>query len=81
MAVQELRKSSAIEQVAYSDSARTLSVWFNGGRLYVYADVPRAIYDELCAAPSAGRFVNQRIKGRFRCHSLPPRNRFLPRDL
>ncbi|MFA9200715.1 MAG: KTSC domain-containing protein [Cypionkella sp.] len=76
MPVREIRTSSAIERVAYSADKRELSVWFAGGRRYIYAGVPREIYDGLCAAPSAGRFVNERVKGRFPCRCEPPRRRY-----
>jgi hypothetical protein len=59
MPVQEMRRSSAIERVAYSEAARELSIWFAGGRRYIYSDVPSWVYRELCAARSAGQFVNQ----------------------
>jgi hypothetical protein len=67
MPVQELPRSSAIERVGYNDQTRRLSIWFKGGRRYVYADVPREVYDELCNAGSAGRAVNDLVKGRYSC--------------
>lgn len=77
MPVQELRTSTAIERVGYDDKTRTLSIWFRGGRRYVYADVPRSVFDELCRAGSAGRFLSETIKGRYPCRPEPPR-RFRP---
>lgn len=76
MPVQEMRRSSAIERVAYSETARELSIWFAGGRRYIYADVPPWVYRELCAARSAGQFVNQTVKGRYPCRCEPPRRRY-----
>jgi hypothetical protein len=77
MPVLELRTSSAIERVGYNDETRALSIWFRGGRRYVYSDVPRSVYDDLCRAQSAGRFVGEAIKGRYPCRPEHPR-RFRP---
>jgi hypothetical protein len=44
----------------------------------VYSGVPRAIYDALKKAPSAGRFFNECIKRRFPCSYDPDRRRFRP---
>jgi hypothetical protein len=76
MPVQQIRNSSAIERVGYNDDKRELGVWFAGGRRYIYSGVPREVYNALCAAPSAGRFVNTAIKGRFPCRCEPPRRRY-----
>ncbi len=73
MPVQEIRASSAIERVAYNPATRDLSIWFNGRRRYIYADVPPKVYRELCVARSAGQFVNTQVKGRFGCRADPPR--------
>ena len=70
--------SSVIRRVVYDEEERTLSIWFRETGLYVYFGVPRAIYDALCAAPSAGRFFNECIKRRFRCSFDPARRRFRP---
>ena len=34
-------------------------------RLYKYEDVPRAVFNELLAAPSIGRYFLQKIKGAY----------------
>lgn len=75
MPVKEITTSSAIERVGYNAEARRLSIWFKGGRRYVYAEVPHEVYDELCAASSAGRFVCERVKGWF--ERTDPKPRFL----
>jgi len=69
--------SSLIRRVAFDEEARTLSIWFRDSRRYIYSGVPRAIYEALCAAGSAGRYFNARIKGRYACRPDPPR-RFRP---
>lgn len=76
MPVQQIRGSSAIERVAYNPLSRELSVWFSGRRRYIYSDVPAEIYQSLCQAGSAGRFVNSAVRGRFDCRADPPRRRY-----
>lgn len=71
-------KSSMIARIAYDDAAETLSVWFRESGRYVYYGVPRAIYEALCAAQSAGRYFNAFVKGRYRCSFDPERRRFRP---
>ena len=67
-------KSSLIDRVVFDDEAETLRVSFRGsGRSYTYFGVPRAIYDALARAPSAGTFFNERIKGRYPCRRLGKR--------
>jgi hypothetical protein len=75
MPVQEIRTSSAIERVGYNAETRRLSIWFKGGRRYIYSDVPAEVYEDLCGASSAGRFVCQCIKGKFD-RSHPQRRAF-----
>jgi hypothetical protein len=70
--------SSAIERIAYDEEAHALSIWFRETGRYIYSDVPRAIYEGLRAAPSAGRFFNLCIKRRFPCRPAPERRRFRP---
>ncbi|HJQ15776.1 MAG TPA: KTSC domain-containing protein [Allosphingosinicella sp.] len=68
--------SSAISRVAYDDDSRTLSIWFRDTGRYFYHEVPRAAYEALARAPSAGRHFNAFIKERYRC--TPERRRFRP---
>lgn len=67
-----------IERVAFDDDASTLWVTFRQTGKYVYDDVPVAIFDALCRAPSAGTFFNAHIKDRFACRRDPTRQRFGP---
>ncbi|WP_106638586.1 KTSC domain-containing protein [Allosphingosinicella vermicomposti] len=72
--------SSAIARAAYDDVSRILDLWYRDGDRYSYFDVPGAVYEALLAAPSAGRFVNDQIKGRFRFEIEPRRRRFRPHE-
>ena len=71
-------KSTAIERVAYDEDQRTLRIWFKSSGMYLYSDVPRAIYDALCSASSAGGFFRDSIRGRFDCRFDPALRRFRP---
>jgi hypothetical protein len=71
--------SSMIDRIAYDEAATTLSIWFRDTGRYVYSEVPRAVYDGLKRAPSAGRYFNQGIKRRFPCRPDPERRKFRPR--
>lgn len=71
--------SSAIDRATYDPDRKVLDLWYNGGDRYSYFGVPFAIYERLCAAPSAGEFVNRCIKPVFRCELEPRRRRFRPR--
>ena len=70
--------SSVIARVAYDEEARALSIWVRETGRYIYSEVPRAIYDGLRQAPSAGRYFNQCIKRRYPCRPDPERKRFRP---
>jgi hypothetical protein len=70
--------SSMIERILFDDEAETLSVWFRQSGKYVYSGVPRAIYDGLARAASAGRFFNEAVRGRFPCRPDPERKRYRP---
>lgn len=70
--------SSMIDRIGFDDDTGTLTVWFKGSRKYLYYAVPRALYDALGKASSAGRFFNECIKGRFECRFDPARRRQRP---
>lgn len=71
--------SSVIARIAYDEEERSLSIWFRETGRYIYSDVPKAIFDGLKKAPSAGRYFNDRIKRRYPCRPDPARRKFRPR--
>jgi hypothetical protein len=71
--------SSVIDRILYDEEQKALSIWFRETGRYIYSDVPSAVYDGLCRAPSAGRYFNQCIKRRFPCRPDPERRKFRPR--
>ena len=68
--------SSLISRIAYDAETRTLRISFRNAALYCYFDVPAREYEALKSAPSAGRYYNACIKGRYRCAYDPARRRF-----
>jgi hypothetical protein len=69
-----------IKRVVFDDEAETLQVSFRSGLRYIYEGVPRAIYDALGKAASAGRFFNEHIKGRYACRPAPGQRKYRPID-
>ena len=61
-----LKESSSIAAAEYDRTRRTLRVRFSPGGIYDYLDVPADVIIEFLNAPSLGRFVNWRIKPRYR---------------
>ena len=61
--------SSAIEAVTYDEGKRTLIVEFRDGDSYLYSGVPKAAYQALLTAESAGAFWNE-VKDEFHCVKL-----------
>jgi hypothetical protein len=72
--------STAVERVDYTDSSRTLDIWFRGGGHYRYIGVPAPVYEALLAAASIGAFVNLHIKDHYACKEVSARRRFRPGD-
>ncbi|MDT9599248.1 KTSC domain-containing protein [Sphingosinicella rhizophila] len=72
--------SSAVERVHYDPATARLDIWYKGGGLYSYFDVPADIYRAMLTAPSLGAFVNREIKPHYRCALEPRRRRFRPAD-
>lgn len=70
--------STAIIDAVYDTDSRILDIWYRDGDRYSYFDVPTAIYEALCAAPSAGEYVNRAVKPHYRFEIEPRRRRFRP---
>jgi hypothetical protein len=58
--------SSNIESVGYDEDSSTMQLQFKNGGLYQYFDVPEDVFIGLRDAPSAGKYLAERIKGVFR---------------
>lgn len=78
MRAHRFNQSSMIDRIGFDDDRGILSITFRETGKYFYYDVPAAIFDAFCQAPSAGMFFNERIKDHYRCARDPERRRFGP---
>ena len=76
----DFENSTALDRARYDPDTCVLDLWYAGGDLYRYFMVPQRVFDALIAAPSAGTFVNQQIKPRYRYEIEERRRRFRPSD-
>ena len=58
-------RSRDIAIVGYDAGAATLEVAFRDGGVYLYRNVPEALYQEFMKAPSMGTFFAAKIKTAF----------------
>jgi hypothetical protein len=63
--------SSIIKSVGYDEATTTMEIEFSSGAVYVYFVVPRATFEALVAADSAGRYFNERVRDVFPFKSVP----------
>lgn len=54
--------STTMRSVGYDSAQQILQIEFTSGVVYQYLDVPVAVFDELMAAESKGRYFNQEIR-------------------
>lgn len=54
-------ESAMLAAVGYDEQQRRLVVLFNSGKAYNYFEVPRQVYEDLMAAESMGRFMNDKV--------------------
>ena len=64
--------SSVIHEHNYDRQSHRLEITFVSGKMYVYEEVPLAIYLAFTAAFSKGTFFNKFIKDHYRCHEITP---------
>lgn len=64
-------KSRHIEGMDYDTGSRQLRVHFKNGSSKAFHDVPKHVYEEMCSAPSAGRYFHNVIKLHYRCVNEP----------
>lgn len=58
--------SKSLKSVNYDGGSSTLIIVFRNGGRYLYLDVPKAMYEELLAAPSKGSYFDTHIKDRYK---------------
>jgi hypothetical protein len=57
--------SSVIAAIGYDEETETLEVELATGALYRYHSVDQDAFEDFRAAPSKGRFFNERIRGAY----------------
>jgi hypothetical protein len=62
--------STAIRHVDFEAARRVLTVTFVTGRRYVYAEVPREVFEAFVTAPSKGTFFNAEIRDAYAYEEL-----------
>jgi frataxin-like iron-binding protein CyaY len=55
--------STTIQNVDWKNG--TMTIQFKNGTIYVYKNVPQALYDEFIVAESAGKYFHKYIKPVF----------------
>lgn len=63
--------SSVIARFTYDEPARLLTIWFQSGDCYSYADVDPFTVEAFRRAPSQGRFFAARIRDRYKAQWIP----------
>jgi hypothetical protein len=70
MMAREYVTSTSVVWLEFEPQTKTLEIEFISGGVYRYFGVPPTVADELRAADSKGRFVNEIIKPRYRCERV-----------
>ncbi len=66
MITHDTPESSNIARLSYDEENSTLTVEFRNGKRYSYLDVHYETWNEFISAPSAGKFFNQHIQGKYK---------------
>ena len=59
-------KSSNIKMASYNTETSVLTIVFNNGNIYEYADVPWELFTKFRMADSQGAFLNASIKSKYK---------------
>ena len=57
--------SSNIVSIGYDASIQALEIEFYSNSVYQYSNVPQHVYDEIMAADSHGKYLNNHIKNKY----------------
>ena len=64
--------STIIRTYEYDPVGHELKITLVTGRVYVYFQVPQAIYNDFSTAFSKGRFYNKHIRGAYEFREVTP---------
>ena len=62
--------STVIKRFTYDSKKARLYVTFLSGKVYAYLNVPEDVYEEMKAAFSKGKYLNEHIKGKYEFRSV-----------
>lgn len=62
-------KSSFLKGCSYDEEKQELTVFFQNGKEYPFADVSKEIYEEFKDAESPGKYFGAYIKGKYQAPS------------
>jgi hypothetical protein len=65
-------ESNVFDAYRYSPSQKTLTLWFDNGSVYRYADVPEAVVRDFHQVVNKGRFFHQNIRKTYVCAKVAP---------
>jgi hypothetical protein len=57
--------SKLVEAASYEEEMQRMRVYLTNGQQREYTDVPRAVFNDLIRARSAGTYFMENIRGRF----------------
>jgi hypothetical protein len=63
--LREVVDSSSLKSIGYDRRAQTLEIEFANGSVYLYQDVPIALWTEFRHSASKGKFFQEQIRDRF----------------
>ena len=65
-------ESNVFEAYRYSPSQKTLTLWFDNGSVYRYANVPEPVVRDFAMVVNKGRYFHQNIRGVYEHARLVP---------
>lgn len=68
--------STVIANMEYDPGAATLRVVFVSGTVYVYKDVPEAVFLAMKTSGAKGVYLNKHIKGKYRYEKIGPGDKY-----
>ena len=65
-------ESNVFDAYRYSPSQKSLTLWFDNGSVYRYADVPASVVRDFDQVVNKGRFFHQNIRKTYVCAKVAP---------
>lgn len=62
--------SSVISKAEYCNQSDQMLITFKNGRIYMYDDVPRNVFDEMISAESVGRYFNSHVRNLYKFNEM-----------